>query len=201
MGKLLYGVGVNDADYVVYPRINGKQVMCRYYMSWRDMLYRCFSADCHKRLPTYADCTVCEEWHSFMAFRAWMMTQDWQGKELDKDILLSGNKIYSPETCIFVFAKINTLLLDNLSSRGKYPIGVIWHKAAKKFVAQCNIEGKRKHLGCFETAMDAHRAWQIMKIKNIDRIISEQHEKKLIYALKRVLDKIQHDFDMSVETK
>jgi len=42
-----------------------------------------------------------------------MERQDWEGKHLDKDILIPGNKIYSPDRCIFVSSLIN-LLIDKV---------------------------------------------------------------------------------------
>ena len=36
MKKLVCGVGNNDADYAVNPRINGKRGMCPAYQAWRN---------------------------------------------------------------------------------------------------------------------------------------------------------------------
>lgn len=93
VGKLVCGFGISDADYVVCPTIGGKQVWCQYYRKWKSMLLRQTPKE-WKRHTTYKGCKVCEEWRSFMAFRKWMMTQDWQGKQLDKDLLGDG-KLYS----------------------------------------------------------------------------------------------------------
>ena len=70
--KLIQGAGVNDADYPVTKYENGKRVICPYYQTWKHMLVRAYSDKCKQRQPTYEDVTVCEEWHSFMRFRAWM---------------------------------------------------------------------------------------------------------------------------------
>lgn len=75
MKKLVYGVGINDANYVVKPTINGKQQWCSFYQAWTGMLERCYSAKWQAKSPTYIGCMVCEEWHSFMSFRAWMITR------------------------------------------------------------------------------------------------------------------------------
>ena len=92
--KLVYGVGVNDAYYSVYKYENGKIVwQCPYYRTWKHMLSRAYSDKFKKKRPTYQDVTVCEEWYSFMCFRAWMVEQDWKGKQLDKDLLVQGNKM------------------------------------------------------------------------------------------------------------
>lgn len=57
------------------------------------------------------------------------------GWALDKDILVKGNKIYSPETCCFVPQEINNLFTKRKSCRGTLPIGVKYIKENKKFSA------------------------------------------------------------------
>ena len=48
--------------------------------------------------------TMCDVWlKSPIAFIEWALENGWaQGKEIDKDIKVSGNKVYSPETCLVV---------------------------------------------------------------------------------------------------
>lgn len=77
------------------------------YATWKNMLERCYSDELHSRYPTYKGCTVCDEWHNFQNFAEWMVAQDYDGKHLDKDIKVKGNKTYSPETCSFVTCKEN----------------------------------------------------------------------------------------------
>ena len=50
-----------------------------------------------------------------------MEQQDYDGKHLDKDLLVCNNKVYSPETCVFVPREINQFLTKSNNSRGKYP--------------------------------------------------------------------------------
>lgn len=47
---------------------------------------------------------MCSTWlKSPIAFIEWALSNGWtQGKEIDKDIKVSGNKVYSPETCSVV---------------------------------------------------------------------------------------------------
>lgn len=112
MTKLVYGVGINDADYAIAPRINGKQVRCKIYGIWAALLQRCYDPAELERQPTYLNCSVDKEWHSFMNFRAWVLTQDYEGKELDKDLLLPGNKLYSKETCVFINKALNNFITE-----------------------------------------------------------------------------------------
>lgn len=107
MKKKIYGVGVNDADYQVSDSSSGKEVRCQYYIQWKNMLARCYSSAYHKQNKTYIGCSVDPRWYSFMSFRSWMMEQDWEGNQLDKDIIIHGNKVYGPDTCMFVDRKTN----------------------------------------------------------------------------------------------
>ena len=83
--------------------------------------------------PTYKDVTCCKDWLLFSNFKRWMEQQDWEGKELDKGIIVYGNKMYSPETCAFVSRTTNSFVLENGTARGKCPLGVYWDKE-KSFI-------------------------------------------------------------------
>ncbi len=171
--KMIHGHGINDADYVVYPTINGKQVMCKFYQTWCDLLKRVYSNKWHEKYPTYKGCTVCEGWLTFSIFKAWMEQQDWKNKHLDKDILFPNNKHYSPETCVFVTQSINKFLADNGTSRGEYMIGVCWNKNVNKFQANIRHNGKKKYLGYYLIEQDAHNAWKYEKLKQYDVLIDD----------------------------
>lgn len=113
LGKLLE-VGINDADYPVTKRSDIDDWKCPYYHKWHNMLTRCYCKAYQKKNPTYQDCTVCEEWLTFSNFRRWMEQQDWKGNHLDKDLLVTGNKIYSPQTCTFLHPTVNYFIRDGI---------------------------------------------------------------------------------------
>lgn len=165
--KLIFGVGINDADYPVYRTVNGKLVTCPFYRKWTHMLRRGYSKMYHERQPTYIGVTICKEWLSFMNFRSWMLVQDWEGLELDKDILYPNNKIYSPKTCVFVSSELNRLLTNRAASRGKYPQGVCRSKQNRKFIAQIGVHGKTTRIGYYDTSHEAHQAYLKAKITHI----------------------------------
>lgn len=183
--KRVYGFGVNDADYVVSRIVNGKQIQCLFYRAWKSMIFRCYSPTYQKRFPTYVGCTVCEEWRTFMAFRAWMLLQDHEGKDLDKDVWVPGNKVYSPETCLFLTARVNYFMLDCGASRGAYLIGVSFKKESGKYAAQvCIRPGRNKHLGYFTTEIEAHLAWAYAKRNRAYELASEQTDERVARALR-----------------
>lgn len=193
--RLLFGVGINDADYVTQVMetisyVNGKQKQklvwkCPFYRKWSAMLGRCYSEKSQIKYPTYQGCYVTKEWLTFSTFRVWMVQQNWEGKELDKDILFLNNKVYSPETCVFVDQKVNSFILENTFSRGEWPIGVDFHKRGDKFQARCKsvVTGKQEYLGLFLTPEEAHKAWLAFKLEQAYVLAAEQKDERVAKAL------------------
>lgn len=189
--KLVYGVGVNDAGYpiTIEEKINGKRILvwsCPFYVSWHHMLERCYSDKLHFSRPTYAGCAVVPEWRRFSAFRVWMSQQQWQGSHLDKDILLSGNKVYGPDTCVFVPKSLNNFLLDRSSARGEWPIGVYWDKQSRAYQARCRnpFTRNQEFLGCFPCPQEAHNAWLKRKHEHACRYADMQTDPRIAQALR-----------------
>lgn len=184
--RLVCGVGVNDAPYITGVKgAAGKVVMCPYYTVWAAMLVRCFSAKLHAKRPTYANCTLEKSWEYFTTFKHWMEQQDWQGKVLDKDILVQGNKHYGPDTCIFITKELNNLLTVRGNSRGKYPIGVseTSMRGYSYFVASCSFYGKQKRLGYFKTIESAAQTYKEAKLGYIKELAQKEQNPKIKQAL------------------
>ena len=197
MKKLVYGVGVNDADYVVQVKetvscVNGKQKqkklwICPFYRTWKDMLERCFSSKRKAKNQTYKDVTCCEEWLTFSNFKHWMEQQDWEGKQLDKDIIFPNNKLYSPETCAFVSRVTNSFVTASDASRGEYPLGVTWKKSNEKFEAMCHstFTKERRYLGLYSTPEEAHEAWRKRKHELAQLVAETETDERVKEALKK----------------
>ena len=185
--KLVYGFGVNDADYAVKSGPANAQSCCPFYASWSGMIERCHSKKWLIKNPTYEGCSVCNEWLTFSKFRSWMEKQDWQGKHLDKDILFEGNKIYSPETCVFISPLTNTFANDYKNGRGKYLIGTDKHAQCNKFRSRCSnpFTGENEYLGLFLFERDAHMAWKRRKLQHAKLIAAMQTDKRVAEALIR----------------
>lgn len=192
MRKLVCGVGVNDSDcpVTVWEVVEGKYRqagLCPFYQAWRCMLQRCYSEAFRVRKKSYAGCSVAKDWHRLSSFKAWMQTQDWEGKQLDKDLLIPGNKIYSPETCVFVSQRLNLFLSDRAASRGKWPIGVSVRKdTVAEFQVRCSnpFSGKDEHLGMFDTPEEAHEAWRQKKHEHACRYADMQTDPRIAQALR-----------------
>jgi hypothetical protein len=82
------------------------------YQAWKDMLKRCYSEKSLAESPRYTECTVSDEWLNFQNYASWYANQPSYGKgwHVDKDLLVDGNKIYSPTNCCMLPGPINTAL-------------------------------------------------------------------------------------------
>ena len=173
--RLLFGVGINDLAsdpvYVTNIKDSSRQIIwkCPYYNKWVKMIGRCYTDE----RPSYKDCTVSDEWHYFSNFKRWMESCAWEGKELDKDILIPGNKVYGKDACLFVSRELNSLFMTNDSRRGEYPIGVTRATTVSdRYQSRIKKHGKMHNLGNFSTPEEAasvyteHRREYIIEVAN-----------------------------------
>lgn len=179
----IYDVGMIGVKYPA--KINQK--ITKEYDTWRSMLRRCFDKSFKERCPAYKDVTCCNEWLCFENFYEWLHKQEnfdkWsneKGWNVDKDILVKGNKIYSPETCSLVPDYVN-----NLFSKGGndnkcgLPIGVHMHGNSFQS-ACCDLYDKRKHLGTYSTPEEAFLAYKQHKENLIKQVGQEEYNNKNI---------------------
>lgn len=172
--NFVYGVGVND--YKGNIKYNHTHLLS--YHTWEQMLKRCYSADYHKNRHTYKDCFVCEEWKRFSVFKEWFDKNYIDDYCLDKDILVKGNKVYSPQTCCFVPNEINVLLCKSDAKRGLFPLGVSYTKRTNgvKYIAYLNRYGKREHLGTFCTPEEAFTAYKTAKEAHVKEMATRYYK-------------------------
>ena len=189
-----YGVGyLGEGKYKT--RENGKAT--RVYKTWTGMLERCYDEKCQEKHPTYKDCIVSEEWHNFQTFAEWYYNNYYkierERMELDKDILVKHNKIYSPDNCIFVPQTINKLFVKSDKSRGELVIGTSLCKNGK-YQVNCSLlnpetgKSKKEYLGRYDSQEKAFEVYKYYKEKNIKEVANyfkEHIPKKLYDALYR----------------
>ncbi|MED3562268.1 hypothetical protein [Bacillus xiapuensis] len=188
--KTVFGFGYLGNG-IYKTKINGEQTLA--YKTWKSMIERCHSKRYQQKCPTYIDCNIYEEWYNFQNFAKWFDKNYYEIEDekmgLDKDILVKGNKTYSPETCIFVPTSINSLFTKTNSLRGNLPIGVHFFKQTNKYLANCrNGKGKKIGLGSFNTPDEAFRAYKEFKEKLIKQIAEDYKNKipdKLYEAMLR----------------
>lgn len=115
-----------------------------------------------------------------------MEVQSWQGKQLDKDLLVKGNKFYSPENCVFVDRVTNSFTIDRGANRGVWPLGVSFDKRDVKFRAQCSnpFTKKNENLGYFTCSDEAHQAWKKRKHELACQLADLQTDKRVAAALR-----------------
>ena len=180
--KSVFEIGyIGEGEYKVLE--NGKAT--RVYNTWMHMLERCYDEKLHEKRLTYKDCEVCEEWHNFQNFGDWYNENYYEIEgeriELDKDILVKHNKIYSPDTCIFVPHKINSLFTKRQNDRGESVIGTSPKNG--KYVVQCCLinpktgKSKQEHLGYYDTQEKAFKIYKYYKEKNIREVADYYNDK------------------------
>lgn len=100
----IHGVGfIGDGNFK--SKESGKETKA--YTAWINMIRRCYDEKYQELNPTYLGCSICEDWRNFQNFAEWYQDNYISGCDLDKDIMVSGNKIYSPRTCKFATRKEN----------------------------------------------------------------------------------------------
>lgn len=182
MRKLILGVGINDADYAVAANpITGRK-MCPFYSRWLKMLNRCYNPYYLNEKMTYIDCHVCDEWLTFSNFKAWMEKQDWHGKQLDKDIIIPGNKIYCADACAFVLTDTNNFILTKGEVIDRN-VGANFNKNNNRWRAVICVNGKDTKLGSFKTESEAIDAYKKKKFELALMLCSRESDERVKKAL------------------
>lgn len=178
--KMVYGVGINDAAYPVSGKKNGKQVLCPIYSTWKAMLDRCYGPKSDGRNQAYVGCSVVHEWLTFSNFSVWATVQPyWQDEdvELDKDLLVEGNRVYGSDTCLIVPKVVNNFFPQKITE----DIGVKYFPNRKKpWRAKCGC-GKRndKWIGYFATKKEAQHSYLQEKTDRANNIAITLKDKKV----------------------
>lgn len=193
--KEVFGVAyIGEGKYS--SRENGKKTKA--YTTWVNMIRRCYDPYTinKSRGMSYKDVTVCKEWHNFQNFAEWFENNYYEipGEKicLDKDILVKGNKVYSPDTCIFAPESINGMFVYNKPQNKREPIGVHKEKYYGTYKVNYAVPGskngerKYKYVGSFRNVNDAFASYKKAKEDEIKRIADKYKEyipEKLYNAL------------------
>lgn len=183
MVPALYGVGILGD---IKTKENGKFI--KEYATWSNMLQRCYSEEKQKEFPRYKGCSICDEWLYFPNFYNWCHEQtNWDKVienpkmfHIDKDILVKGNKVYSPNTCCFVPANVNILFIKGNAARGNYPIGVTPFQG--KYRARYNDPIQKKTINKYglDTIEEAFEFYKQYKEEVIKKVAEEEYTKGTI---------------------
>lgn len=179
--KNLYCPSVLGIGYIgcgEYPQTEGGK-LTKIYRDWYNMIKRAYCPKLHDFAPTYIGCTVHPDWHNFQVFAKWYSDNPYSdlGYQLDKDILVRGNKVYSPETCCFVPRELNSLFCNSARTRGGYPVGVSYRKNSGKFFVRLKYFGVEKSLGYYKTPEEASAAYVVAKEAYVKEVALEWKDK------------------------
>lgn len=176
---VVYGVGASGNKYPTSK--NGKRI--KEHNSWNGILTRCFDKKTKEKYPTYKDTTCCDEWLLYDNFYEWLHSQENFDKWLngsrwavDKDILVKGNKIYSPETCCLVPMNINSFFSSHGNKLYDMPAGIDMVKG--KFLVRCcnPITNNRERLGLYKTLEEAFCVYKQRKEDIIKQLAQKEFD-------------------------
>lgn len=157
--KTVYGVGYcGIGKYKMHGQLA--------YSKWRGILHRCYDEQYAIDHPTYTDVYCCDEWHNYQNFAEWAHRQIGfavRGFDLDKDVLVRGNKVYSPETCVFVPQELNKILGNTGREKG---ISTRPDLNGKWIARHSTVDGE-VYLGCYEreVALQVYREYKLKYLK------------------------------------
>lgn len=185
----VYGVGI----------VGGRNRNHEYqYTYWKNILARCYNTKIKKQHPTYEKCYICNDWILYDEFKKWCNSNyyevDNQNMQIDKDILIKGNKIYSPTTCCFVPDRINSLIIKSDNIRGKYPIGVSFNKKTNLYIASMKKHNKNVWLGEYTNPQKAFYVYKKEKEKYIKEV-ADQYKNKIPDKLYKALYSYEVDIN------
>ena len=186
--KLVYGIGIND---VMISGFSTSKIGRRWYNIIKRTDRR--NPNIYGFETTYKDCTLDPRWFKLSAFKEWSeQWDDYENKEIDKDILIPGNKIYGPETCLMVSKSVNLFFRPNIKRNlargvhhvskfkegGKNPYSasiVRWSEKLKK--------KSRIHLGHYPTIEEASAAYESARKEEIQFLIETETDIRVKNAL------------------
>lgn len=195
------GLGVYDSSESATSKEN-----LYFYDRWRSILERCSAP----RQQSYDNVTLCDEWVYFSNFKKWVLSQNFEGLHLDKDILVRGNRMYHPERCVFVPQYVNNIFRRLKKTDSDKPHGVFTDKNNKTnpyFTTKICSDGvRRRPVPATNCIWKCHANWQKSKIETfeffLDKYLQEPHtDTRVIDSIQRLLDDLYHQYINGLETK
>lgn len=166
---------------------NGTQYLTNSYARWRGIINRCKPGAAQAQSKCYVGCSVSPLFEEFQGFANWYTKQVGYGLEdydIDKDLLVKGNKLYSEETCVLIPAKLNKFLSQknaNSDNRG------IAKTATNRYVATGCLDSNVYYIGTYDTSEEARTHYLNDRNKNIgiwiERLKDMVIDSKVITAL------------------
>lgn len=193
---LLHGVGIDN-----FEDTYGADQWS--YTVWEGMLDRCYNERSTRSRATYTDCAVATCWHRYSDFKVWFDKNCIAGYQLDKDILIPGNRVYSPDTCCFVPSYINNAVSwRRKRPKAGYPGVVIF---AGEFQVQIMHKSSTQLGELRMDALEAHCDWQRLKADAIDDHLRDYLREaapdlRVVRALIKYVDRLRSNADAMIPT-
>lgn len=172
----IYGVGYLGLGEFKTHITTSTKVISKEYNVWRGMIRRCYDEEKLKQFPSYRDCSVHPEWHNFQNFAKWYTSHKYYDTdyELDKDLLVPNNRIYTPDTCTLIPKELNLLFLEGAQSKTGLPLGITMSSdGSNRFQVRLSMNGKRKHIGYYHCIEKAKHAYMVAKTNHVESKINE----------------------------
>ena len=180
LGKGYFGIG----NYV--SSVDGTKTS--EYKIWRGILQRCYDPKWHQKHPSYSKTKVCHKWHDFQVFAHWFNKNSIDGFHLDKDLLSGVDKIYSPETCVFLPRKVNIFLTNAKNRKGdSLPTGVC--KKDSGYEVGMSVGGRTIYLGYYRTIKMASQVYTDARLIEVSKI--RNYMRSLGYYSEYIISKIK----------
>lgn len=208
MKPTVYGVAYNDV------REHG--LTNKYHSSWEANIKRIYSVGWITQYkPSYMLATCSDDYlyqSNYVKFREanyYTYISPVSGKEekpdLDKDILLEGNKHYSFELVVYVPQFVKQAMTEK-EHHSKLPLGVTKLKDSYKMTI--TKFGTTVSNSGFNTAHEAHRAWQVEKVEYLIAVAEKYKEvvpvnkfdERVYNVVLEKARKIMKEYDNSFET-
>lgn len=156
---------------------------------WKGAITRSHCKRTKERQPCYSGVSITKDWHNFQNFAKWFYEQPYyeKGYQLDKDILIRGNKVYSPDTCCLVPQEINKIFIDKHDRNRGLPRGIRKTRCGNKYTAKA----VQKHVGTFSTIEEANKACKAARNNQIVLAIEQWSgflDPRVIYIMQQLVD-------------
>lgn len=171
-----YGIGKYEAGKYKHYTDGTTCSMTKEYMLWGNVLRRCYSPLFHSKHPSYSDCEMSDNFLKFQYFAEWCNNQVGFGNEgwqLDKDILVTGSRLYSEDTCVFVPRRINNVFVFSKNPKDNSHIGVYPLVSGRGYVAKYSNNDKTINIGSYLTHQEAVAAYKCAKEAYVKSLAEE----------------------------
>lgn len=145
----------------------------RAYLRWQHIKDRCYDKndDSYKSYGLKG-AILCDEWLKFNSFYEWFKSNYYEVEgelmAIDKDILVTDNKIYSPTTCLIVPFRINGLLVHKFKGVDR---GIQKRNGGFEVKIRNVLTGKNEYYGKYTDIITASNVYKLNKQRIVHDVI------------------------------